>query len=298
METLNNKNTVNNLNIFFTSVVDGNMNTAARFYKEGMTKEEIRADFDARRLKMGRKNGFYGKKILTPTQKFRPVLDGKTPEEKQILIDKYQSKYQDGHYVRITREMIEPYEDLYDLDIPADILVIDDTLPEVVLAYPVADCPVVIAEDKKNKVVAMAHCGGEYIDRDLPGQIVDSLYLELNSKPEDVHVYIGPHAQKQSFIYDRIPRFVENEKVWSGCLEEVNGVIHVDMKNAILRQLVYRGVSLSNVCCSEIDTITNPLFYSNSAARFDDKKAGRFYTGCFYKKAIQKELVKEKSFSR
>ena len=139
--------------------------------------------------------------------------------------------------------MIEPYEDLYDLDIYSDILMIDSSIPNVALAYPVADCPVIIAEDNKKKVAAMAHCGGEYIDRELPGQLIDSLRQEIDSDPNDIFVYVGPHAQKDSFTYDCFPRFIRNEKNWEDCLEEKNGLIHIDMSKAIIKQLNSRKVS-------------------------------------------------------
>jgi len=271
-----------NLTYFYSNICDGNMNTNKNFYPEGMTKEEIKKDFTERRINLGRQYGFDGLKIITPIQKSRPVLNGKTKDEQQQLLDKYNSKYQDGHYVKITKEMIEAYEDLYDLDLYADILMIDSNLPNVALAYPVADCPVIFAQDTKKNVVAMAHCGCEYIDRDLPGQLVDSLYEELNSNPYDISVYIGPHAQEESFTYDRFPGFIQNESRWEDCLREENGLIHINMDKAIMKQLEFRGVNLDAVYSSRFDTITNPKFYSNNRARFDNYKKGRFYTGCFY----------------
>lgn len=271
-----------NLNYFYSTIAHGNMNTAARFYKEGMSKEEIRKDFDERRIKLGKEFGYSGLKVLTPIQKARPVLTGKTEEEIKVLMDKYNSKYQDGHYVKVTKEMIEGYEDLYNLDIYADILMMDSSITDVALTYPVADCPVIFARDMKNDVVAMAHCGGEYIDRDLPGQLIDSLYEEYDSNPHDISVYVGPHASEKSFTYDSFPKFIENEKRWEGCLTEVNGLIHINMEKAILMQLAQRSVSLENTHVSCLDTITDPRFYSNNRARFEQEKAGRFYTGCFY----------------
>lgn len=281
-----------NLNQFYSTISHGNMNTDPEFY-EGMTKAEIREDFNRRRIKLGREYNFDGLKILTPIQKSRPNLDGKSLEEQQKLIEKYNSKYQDGHYVRITEDMIELYDDLYDLDIYSDILMIDENLPGIALAYPVADCPVVIAEDTENHVVAMAHCGGEYIDRDLPGQLIDSLYEECDSHPLNISVYVGPHAQESSFTYDCFPKFIKNERNWEGCLTEVNGLIHINMGKAILMQLAQRGVSLENTYVSKFDTITNPIFYSNNRARFDKEKAGRFYTGCFY----SEDLIKAKTLT-
>ncbi len=278
-----------NANYFFSTIANGNMNTNKNFYPEGMTKEEIRKDFNERRIKLGKEKGYPGLKVLTPIQKSRPNLIGKTEEEQKQLMEKYHSKYQDGHYVRITKEMIEPYEDLYDLDIYADILMIDSKVPNVALAYPVADCPVVFLEDTKNEVIAMAHCGGEYIDRELPGQIVDSLLEECNSKPYDIAVYIGPHAQKEHYTYDCFPKFIKNEKNWEGCLTEENGLIHINMDKAIINQLVKRKISLETIYSSKLDTITDPRFYSNNRSYVDQKKAGRFYTGCYYgKDSLQK----------
>lgn len=271
-----------NLKFFYSTIKNGNMNTAARFYPEGMTKEEIRKDFDERRIKLGKEFGYSGLKVLTPIQKVRPNLENKTEEETKVLMEKYNSKYQDGHYEKITKEMIEGYEDLYDLDIYSDILMMDSSIKNVALAYPVADCPVVFAEDTKKHVVAMAHCGGEYIDRDLPGQLIDSLYEELDSNPRDISVYVGPHAVEKSFTYDSFPKFIQNKSRWEGCLREENGLIHINMEKAILMQLAQRSVSLEKTTISTIDTITNSRFYSNNRARLDKEKAGRFYTGCFY----------------
>ena len=279
-----------NLNYFWSTRANGNMNKNKAFYP-GMTPDEITRDFDERRIQLCREHGIDELKIIIPTQKIRPVLTGKTDEEKELLLQKYNSKYSDGHYVRITHEMIEPYEDLYKLDVPADILMIDSSIKNVALAYPVADCPVVFAHNTKDNIVAMAHCGGEYIDRDLPGQIIDAMREETDCKPYDISVYIGPHAQESSFTYDCFPKFIENERRWEGCLREANGLIHINMSKAIMMQLMERGVHLETVHVSALDTITNPDFYSNNRARLDESKAGRFYTGCFYNSKI-KELTK------
>lgn len=279
-----------NLKVFYSTIANGNMNMNKNFYPEGMSKEEIKKDFTERRIKLGRDFHFNGLRILTPIQKSRPVLIGKTEEEQQVLIDKYNQKYQDGHYVRITEDMIAPYDDLYDLDIYADILMMDSSIKDTALAYPVADCPVVFAHDTKRNAVAMAHCGGEYIDRDLPGQIVDSIREEFDSKPGDINIFIGPHAQESSYTYDCFPKFIKNESRWEDCLQERNGIIHINMDKAIIKQLLNRGIELHHIESSNIDTITNPNFYSNNRARFDKNKAGRFYTGCFYE---QEKVLKK-----
>ena len=284
-----------NLKYFYSTIKDGNMNTDPKFYKEGMTKEEIRGDFTKRRIKLGEQDGFDGLRIITPIQKSKPSLEGKTREEKRILLDKYNSKYPDGYYVRITEEMIEGYKDLYNLDIYADILMIGSELPKIALAYPTADCPVVFVEDTKNEVVAMAHCGGEYIDRKLPSQMIDAIREETDAKTEDLNVFVGPYAHKENFTYDRIPSWAQDFSVWSRALENKCGYIHVDMELAIRRQLLEQGIDSSNIQFSCLDTITNPELYSNNQARFHIEKAGRFYSGCFYEKS--KDLQKSKSIT-
>lgn len=282
-----------NLEYFFTTTEHGNMNTNPSFY-EGMTEDEIKKDFTERRIKLGQELGINGLKILTQVQKTRPTTNGKTKEEIKVMKDKYKSMYKDGHYVRVTKELIEPYKDLYDLNIYTDILIMDSSIKNIALAYPVADCPVVFARDNRNDAIAMAHCGGEYIDRNLPAQIIDSLREEFDCKPLDISVYVGPHAHEEHFTYDCFPRFIKNANRWDDCLTEVNGLLHINMGKAILMQLAKKGVDLDSIYVSKLDTITNPLFYSNNRARFDKQKLGRFYTGCFYQEEDIKALSKRK----
>lgn len=283
--------TISNLNYFFSTIQDGNMNTNAAFYKEGMTKEEIRNDFNLRRISLGKKAGFDGLKVVTPIQKSRPdfvaSFQNKSKEEQENMMKKYHSKYQDGYSVRVTSDMIQEYNDLYDFDIYADILMIGKELPGVALAYPVADCPVVFAEDTKNKVVAMAHCGGEYIDRELPSQVIDALRNETDARKDDILVHIAPHAQAESYTYDCIPRWMEHSNLWDGATYMKDEFLHIDMQNAIRKQLYRQGIKDSNIYVSFADTITDPRFYSNNAARFNLEKRGRFYAGCFYGEGLE-----------
>lgn len=322
-----------NLKIFYSTIEDGNMNTNSSFYPEGMTKDEITKNFYVRRLILGRTLGFDGSKILIPSQKQFPNITGKTEEKQRELLEKYYFSYPNGKSIQINKELIEKelksleekeksvlkkyytvhyddhdevptddkinellekgYQDYYEIDLPADILMIDHTMPGVSLAYPVADCPVVFAEDIKNGVTAMAHCGGEYIDRELPGQIIDALTTKVSSKPEDIKVTVGPHVQAESYTYDCMPRWIKNEEKWKNSLnEDTDGLLHINMKRAIINQLIEREVRLENIFVSNIDTKTDPRFYSNS----NSKKPGRFYTGCFYSK--NQDLVLTKTLHR
>ena len=87
----------------------------------------------------------------------------------------------DGSYALLTKEMVDAYEDGWDLTIKADILMIKNDLPKVVIGYPVADCPLMIAVDSKNGVTATAHCSAEFIDFKLPKRTIDVLKSVYNS---------------------------------------------------------------------------------------------------------------------
>lgn len=273
---------ITNLQIFSSTIYDGNMNTNPAFFEPGLSKQQIQRRFYQQRMQLGKRYGFHGMNILVPTQKSFPNLDGLNREEQEEAMRKYESQYEDGHYIRITKDKIENVYDLYNCNISADILMIGSELPRIVLAYPVADCPVVFVEDTKKQVVSMAHCGGEYIDRGLPGQIVDSLMEEVDSRPNDLRVVIGPHIHKENYIYDQFPKYIRHESVWDGCLTEIHGAIHIDMTEAIINQMKNRGVSLEQIESSPIDPYLDSRYYSHRASCVLGREEGRFYTGCFY----------------
>lgn len=312
-----------NLRIFYSTIENGIMNTQSRYYP-GMSREQVKQDFYTRRLVLGRKYGFDGTKILVPSQKSFPNLKGKTEEQQRKDLEKYYfNTYPDGKYIRISRESIRNYKhvydevdnlqlgavfvsdetnprkivlnkenDLYNIDLNADILMMDHKVEGITLAYPVADCPVVFAEDTKQKVVTMTHCGGEYIDRGLAGRLVTSLIEEVDSNPEDIRVIVGPHAQEASYIYDKgtHPTYIRHEENWQNCLrQDQAGCLHINLSKAIIMQLVKHDIKLQNITVSNLDTVTDNQFYSNNAARYNPEKLGRFYTGCVYLNENQEE---------
>lgn len=260
------------LKYFYTTVKDGPMNTNRLFYNDKMTSNEIKADFRSRRKMVGRKEGFDGTSIIIPSMK-----------------SKNNDLYEDGKYKRITNEIVKEAlmksrnNDLYDYDVEADILTMDHTVVNVALCYPVADCPVVFIKDNYIGAVSMAHCGGEYIDRYLPSQMVDAMQKEYNSRLTDLSVYVGPFIHGENYKWDTYPTWATNNKLWENCIKEEKGNFFIYLDEAINKQLIERGIDKDSICISTLDTYTNPLFYSNSASKKVKEKNGRFYEGCFYK---------------
>ena len=251
------------LRILETGNKYGCMNTKASCYKEGMSKEEIRAEFLDHRKMAAEDNNY----AFDPYKFYMPSQDGK------------------GKAVELTKEMVEAYDDGWDLDIPGDILVITDKIPGVVAGFPVADCPVVIASDLKNGVTATAHCSAAMIDNYLPKMTIESLQSEYDSKLEDIYVYIGAHAGS-SWTYDKWPNWAK-ENFWeeTGAITEENGLYRINLRKALLSQL--HPEQFETFIVNTTDTRTNPNYYSNSVYNNGEgpkEKDGRHFEGAYYQK--------------
>ena len=251
------------LRILETGNKYGCMNTKASCYKEGMSKKEIRAEFLEHRKMAAEDNNY----AFDPYKFYMPSQDGK------------------GKAVELTKEMVEAYEDGWDLDIPGDILVITDKIPGVVAGFPVADCPVVIASDLKNGVTATAHCSAAMIDNYLPKMTIESLQSEYDSKLEDIYVYIGAHAGS-SWTYDKWPNWAK-ENFWeeTGAITEENGLYRINLRKALLSQL--HPEKFETFIVNTTDTRTNPNYYSNSVYNNGEgpkEKDGRHFEGAYYQK--------------
>ena len=144
-----------------------------------------------------------------------------------------------------------------------------------------ADCPIVIAEDRKKGVTALAHCGAAYIDRNLPSQIIEALQKEYKSNVDDIYVYISSGAKKENFIYDTYPHWATNKEVWKDCIEEENDKYKIDMYKAILKQLTDKQIK--HIEINKIDTITNKDYASHYCRiRGNVEKSGQNFVGFYY----------------
>ena len=142
--------------IFNSEVKNGPMSGNSKLY-ENKSKEEIISDLLKRRKELGKEKGFDGTKIIVPYQNL--------------------NKHESGHVEDVTEFVSDTLvdnqnADLWDYDIPCDIMLIRSNLNGIALAYPVADCPVVIAET--SDAIALAHCGAKEIDRLLPKNVIES----------------------------------------------------------------------------------------------------------------------------
>lgn len=252
-----------NLYLIETGRLYGNMNTAKAFYPEHYTAEERKEAFINARIKLGNDYGFDGHKFFMADQ-----------------IDKR------GTWFEIDKDYVEANPNGWS-DIRQDILVISNKTPGVVIGHPIADCPVVMAYDKKQEVAAIAHCSAELVDKKMPMLVADALYDSYRTRDEDIATYVSACAGK-SWIYDRYPAWAKDNKIWEeSIIEDENGIFHIDLKKAVLKQLEERNIK--DITISQVDTITDPDFYSNSAASHGIQyKKGRNFAGAFFKEENSK----------
>ncbi len=252
------------IKIFETGTKEGIMSRNKKFYPDDLTEEEIKKIFLETRIKLGKEYDFDGKKIFQALQK---------TETNNI-------EYEDGKYHVINNKDIDN-DDLWYVEIPADILIITKEYPKIVVGNQMADCPVIIVEDRRLGVTALSHCGAPYINRGLPKQTVESLIKEYNSNIEDLYIYVGSCAKKENFIYDRYPKWATNKEIWDNAIIEKNNEYYIDMEQAINNQL--KDLNIKNITFSKHDTITDNIHYSHSASfKGNKEKFGQNFVGFYY----------------
>ena len=252
----------NNCNIFYSEKCDGPMSGIKSFYREGITRQEMIEDLKFRRKLLGQKYGFDGTKLIVPYQNLSLHKEGYCEDVTEMVSDILNDN---------------PNFDLWDLDIPCDIMLIRSSLKGVVLSYPAADCPIVIVGTKDT--VALAHCSSVCVDRELPMQIVDAVSKVGCANEKDMFAYVGPCAG-EAYIYREYPNWAKNEN-WKYFIEDSSEGYKIDLKGAVKSQLTRMG--LSNIYVSPIDTITDDRFYSNHAyMQGQSEKNGRFLTGVYF----------------
>ena len=197
----------------------------------------------------------------------------------------------DGSVFEITQDYVEANPNGW-TDIDEDILMMRENLKGVALGHPVADCAVVTAEDRKQGITAVAHCGGEMIDKRIPQMTIEALYRE-GSKPEDIIIHVGARAGDSWVYTENRPKWANDEQVWDQTGAIVPGRIMKDGKevdsyainqdNALADQFGEVRIPWENIIWDNHDTIVDSMYYSNSAASNGKaEKFGRQFVGAIY----------------
>lgn len=253
------------IEIFETGIKDGIMSKNKKFYKENLTQEEINKIFLETRLKFAKKYNLNGLHIFQALQK--------TPLNKL--------NYPDGKYIVISEENMTK-EDYWSEELPADILIISNKYKNIIVGNQMSDCPILIAEDRRLGVTALAHCGASYINRNLPIQTIMALENEYHSNLNDIYVYIGSCIKTESYVYDSYPSWATNKEVWKDCIKKEQSIYKIDLVKAIKKQL--KSIGISHIKVSKIDTFKDKNYYSHLAEYNGIKEnSGQNFVGFYYK---------------
>lgn len=250
--------------IFESGKEEGIFSLNRKFYPSYFTDNDIRKQFNEVKEKAGRRFSFDDKKIIQINQK---------TENNNIV-------YEDGKYHIITEEDLKE-QDYWDSPIECDIMVITEKYKGIVVGHKMADCPILIIEDRKQGVTALSHCGVSYIDRSLPLQTLNVLIEKYNSNIEDLYVYIGSCAKKETYIYDKYPKWANNDNIWKNNIIKEEDGYHIDMIGAIKVQL--KQIDDKKIYVSPIDTVLDENYYSHIASSKGNKeKLGQNFVGFYY----------------
>jgi len=250
--------------IFEGNQEQGVFSSAKKFYEENTSEETIYNKIKEARLKLGKKYNFDGLKMFQVTQK---MSDSNIyPDNKTIIIDESYMKKEDYFIEKIL----------------ADILIISNKYKKIALSHRMADCPVLILEDRKKGFTAIAHCGIYHINRGLPKALIESMINNCNSNPKDLYLYIGSYIHKESYIYDTYPKIATNKTIWKDAIEEQEDGYHIDLLKAIKNQISI--FDLGKIIISDINTATTKNYASHYAANHgDSSKLGQNIVGFYYK---------------
>lgn len=250
--------------IFEGNMQDGIFSTGKKFYPSTFTKKDIIESIREARIKLGKRYNFSGLKMFQINQKMED--NDEYPDNKDVLItDKYLKK-----------------EDYFLQNIKGDILVITNKYKNIALSHRMADCPVLIVEDRKQGISAIVHCGIYHINRGLAREFIRIMLNKYKCKEENLYLYIGSHIKKESYIYETYPRQATNKEIWEGAIEKKDDGYHIDLEKALRNQL--KEFDLAEIKVSSINTATNKNYASHYEAYHGNKdKLGQNIVGFYYK---------------
>lgn len=131
-----------------------------------------------------------------------------------------------------------------------------------------ADCQPTSFYDPVTETIALAHISRKTLCDKLSAKTVSYLTDHLCVNPENLLVQIGPSILKGSYTFP-LPLHEVHEEL-KDFIEERDGMAHIDLIGAHLRQLQTLGIKRENIMVSEEDTASGKYFSYSTM-----KKEGR-----------------------
>lgn len=178
--------------------------------------------------------------------------------------------YDDTVYQRIIYDASRSYALIAEVDagsttkftqeVVADALY--TTTPGIAMMLPVADCIPAVLYDPTRQALAIAHLGRHSTYAKLAPRIVKH-FIANGSNPVDLIVWMGPHAQKQSYRMEWFDR--TDDPDWQGFFSQGQDGYYLDMAGFNRGLMIHEGVPAYRIHTSLIDTVTDENYFSHAA---------------------------------
>ena len=171
------------------------------------------------------------------------VALGTTANKTARVLTTYIDRKSFSEYYEITEKTLPEHT----IEKPETDLIVADGLvtksKDFALLLPLADCLGVVFYDEAQGILGLLHSGRQNLEEDGAYKFVEFLKDNYNYRPEDLQAYFTPHAQNF----------------------EIYALNHAKLAEAAKEQLIRAGIKPQNIKRSDIDTVTDPDFPSNSA---------------------------------
>ncbi len=167
----------------------------------------------------------------------------------------------------VTYDMIQRVDVPDTKGVHADVLYTE--MPGVGLFLPVADCVGTILYDPTCRALALAHIGRHASLANTLSKTI-AYFLRHGSNANDIHIWMAPSVKKGSYRMEYFDAADTPE--WRSYCEKKPDGYYLDLLGYNTHLAVLSGIPRDQIVCSDIDTATNPQYYSHSQG----DAAGRF----------------------
>ncbi len=219
------------LNVFSTTIKDGNFTKEKKYYPN-LTTKEINLLYDANINRFLKKTGFPIKNYV--------VLSTKNKELKARTVTETTKKVKE------------------------QILILKGTTKDVAVLVETNDNPVIIASFNNTCAIALGTI--ENINNNIVHELIEALIKETNAAPFEMTFYITACPSKENYCLDSLDKLTELG-IWKDTYLKKRGKYYLDIRYAIYNQLLYEIVDPHYIYFDSKDTTENLNYYSNLAER-------------------------------
>lgn len=197
------------------------------------------------------------------------VHDGSIVSNRTRFCELVGTTYGDTVYQRILYDETQTYAHIEDVgehsttryvsEVAADALY--TTSRGIAMMLPVADCVATVVYDPIRKALAVAHLGRHSSYAKLAQKVV-AHFVAGGSRPEDLVVWMSPHAGKDSYRLDWFDR--GDDPDWRDFYEKRTDGYYLDLAGFNARLFERSGVSVTHISVSNVDTMKDDRYFSHA----------------------------------